>query len=290
MRIKYYIKEMRLHHYIKNFLAFVPLACSGMIFNSEKLTASIFAFLSFCFLASAVYCINDICDVEKDKNHPAKLDRPVASGAISIKSAVVFAIGLVALSLACNLLCFNIWASLLLMLYLIINIGYSLGLKSIPLLDIAILVAGFLIRALYGSFVTEIQISNWLYLVIISVAFYLGLGKRRNELKNQGENDTRNVIRKYTYAFLDKNMYMCMALIFVFYALWTVDKKTIAVYHSSGLIWTVPVVMLIFMKYSLNIEQNSDGDPVEVLLHDKILVGLCLVYLAIMFALLYFPK
>ena len=80
---------------------------------------------------------------------------------------------------------------------------------------------------------------------------------------------------------------MCMALIFVFYALWTVDEKTIAVYHTSGLIWTVPVVMLIFMKYSLTVEGNSDGDPVEVLIHDKILVGLCVLYLILMFVLLY---
>ena len=78
-----------------------------------------------------------------------------------------------------------------------------------------------------------------------------------------------------------------MALIFVFYALWTVDEKTIAVYHTSGLIWTVPVVMLIFMKYSLTVEGNSDGDPVEVLIHDKILVGLCVLYLILMFVLLY---
>ena len=92
------------------------------------------------------------------------------------------------------------------------------------------------------------------------------------------------------FAFLDNNMYMCMALIFVFYALWTVDEKTIAVYHTNGLIWTVPVVMLIFMKYSLTVEGNSDGDPVEVLLHDKVLVGLCGLYLVIMFVLLYLPK
>lgn len=286
MKIKYYIKEMRMHHYIKNLLVFVPLACSGQFFNYGKLIASIYAFLSFCFISSAIYFINDIRDIEKDRNHPTKRNRPIAAGQISVKSAIVFTVFLIAIAIVFNVLCFNIYSSLLLLLYFAINLGYSFGLKNIPLLDIAILVAGFLIRALYGSVVTDIQISNWLYLVIISVAFYLGLGKRRNELTKQGE-DTRKVIKKYPFAFLDNNMYMCMALIFVFYALWTVDEKTIAVYHTSGLIWTVPVVMLIFMKYSLTVEGNSDGDPVEVLIHDKILVGLCVLYLILMFVLLY---
>ena len=286
MKIKHYIKEMRVHHYIKNLLVFVPLACSGQFFLFGKLIASIYAFLSFCFISSAIYFINDIRDIEKDRNHPTKCNRPIAAGQIPIKSAIVFTLFLIAVAIVFNVLCFNIYSSLLLLLYFAINLGYSFGLKNIPLLDIAILVSGFLIRALYGSVVTDIQISNWLYLVIISVAFYLGLGKRRNELTKQSE-DTRKVIKKYPFAFLDNNMYVCMALIFVFYALWTVDEKTVAVYHTSGLIWTVPVVILIFMKYSLTVEGNSDGDPVEVLIHDKVLVGLCVLYLILMFVLLY---
>ena len=286
MKFKYYIKEMRVHHYIKNLLVFVPLACSGQLFHSGKLIASIYAFLSFCFISSSIYFINDIRDIEKDRNHPAKCNRPIAAGKIPIRSSIVFTVFLIAIAIVFNAFCFNIYSSLLLLLYFTINLGYSFGLKNIPLLDIAILVAGFLIRALYGSVVTDIQISNWLYLVIISVAFYLGLGKRRNELMKQGE-DTRKVIKKYSFAFLDNNMYMCMGLIIVFYALWTVDEETIAAYHTGGLIWTVPVVMLIFMKYSLTVEGNSDGDPVEVLIHDKVLVGLCVIYLILMFFLLY---
>ena len=129
--------------------------------------------------------------------------------------------------------------------------------------------------------------SDWLYLVILSAAFYLGLGKRRNELKKQGNENTREVIRKYPASFLDSNMYICMGLVFVFYALWTMDANTIEAYHGSRLIWTVPLVMLIFMKYSMTVEGNSDGDPVEVLIHDKVLLGLCALYLLLMMALLY---
>ena len=155
-------------------MVFVPLACSGQFFYYGKLIASIYAFLSFCFISSAIYFLNDIRDIEKDRNHPTKCNRPIAAGQIPVKSAIVFTVFLIAVAIVFNALCFNIYSSLLLLLYFAINLGYSFELKNIPLLDIAILVAGFLIRALYGSVVTDIQISNWLYLVIISVAFYLG--------------------------------------------------------------------------------------------------------------------
>ena len=285
--MKYYLQEMRVHHYIKNLLVFAPLVCSGQFLNPDKLLPSIYAFLSFCFISSAVYFINDIRDIEKDRNHPTKCNRPIAAGHISVRAAICFTLALIALAILFNCLCFHPFATVLLVLYFLLNLGYSFGMKNIPLLDVTILAAGFLIRALYGSVVTDIEMSDWLYLVILSAAFYLGLGKRRNELKRQGNDETREVIGKYSFSFLDSNMYICMALVFVFYALWTMDAKTIDAYHGSRLIWTVPVVMLIFMKYSMTVEGNSDGDPVEVLIHDKVLLGLCALYLVLMTVLLY---
>jgi 4-hydroxybenzoate polyprenyltransferase len=285
--LKYYLKEMRVHHYIKNLLVFVPLICSGQILDPDKLLPSFYAFLSFCFISSAVYFINDIRDAEKDRNHPTKCNRPIAAGQISVRSAVIFTVFLILLAVLFNCLCFHPLSTALLAVYFLLNLGYSLGLKNIPLLDVTILAAGYLIRAMYGSVVTGIEMSDWLYLVIISAAFYLGLGKRRNELKKQGSEDTREVIRKYSFSFLDSNMYICMALVVVFYALWTMDAKTIEAYHGTRMVWTVPVVMLIFMKYSMTVEGNSDGDPVEVLLHDKVLLGMCAFYLLLMLALLY---
>lgn len=284
--MKEYLKEMRVHHYIKNLLVFIPLVCSGHILDSDKLLPSVYAFFGFCFLSSAIYFINDIRDVEKDRNHPTKCNRPIAAGKIPIRSAIICAVALILLAILFNSLCFNPFATVLLMLYFLLNLGYSFGLKNVPLLDITILAAGFLIRAVYGSVVTGIEMSDWLYLVILSAAFYFGLGKRRNELKKQG-NNTRDVIRKYPISFLESNMYVCMALVFVFYALWTMDAKTVEAYHGSRLIWTVPMVMLIFMKYSMTVEGNSDGDPVEVLIHDRVLLGLCAIYLLLMLALLY---
>lgn len=282
-----YIKLMRVHHYIKNILLFAALACSGQFFNLKKLSSCIIGFIAFCMISSIVYIINDIKDVEKDRKHPTKCLRPIASGLVTTKESYILIGILFLLVLLCNGLIFSIHSSLLLCLYLVLNIAYSFGLKNIPILDISILVSGFLIRILYGALITDITISNWLYLTVIALSFYFALGKRRNEIKHVGDSDTRKVLKMYPIEFLDKNMGMCLTLANISYALWSMDEKTTALYNNEYLTLTIPIVLLITMKYSLNIEGESDGDPVEVLLHDKILLWLCAIYLAAMFIILY---
>lgn len=285
--MKHYLKLMRVHHYIKNFLVFTALACSGQLFTPGKLSSGVFAFITFCMISSVVYIINDIRDREKDRKHPTKCKRPIAAGTVSIKAAVVMAMVLAVIAFACNGITFQVSSTVLLVLYLVLNLAYSFGLKNVPLVDITILVAGFLIRVLYGAIVTEITISNWLYLTVISLSFYFALGKRRNEIKYTGMEETRLVLKSYPVNFLDKNMGMCLTLANVFYALWSMDEKTRSFYNNDYLIFTVPLVLLITMKYSLVIEGESDGDPVEVLLHDKVLLALCVLYLTVMFLILY---
>ena len=285
--MKRYLKLMRVHHYIKNLLVFAALACSGQLFHLEKLAAGIAGFLAFSMVSSVVYIINDIRDVEKDRKHPTKCKRPIAAGTISTSRAWGLAIVLLLIAVVCNWRVFHVTSTLLLALYLVLNLAYSFGLKNVPIVDVTILVAGFLIRILYGAFVTEITISNWLYLTVIALAFYFALGKRRNELKQIGDGETRQVLKAYPVNFLDKNMGMCLTLANVFYALWSMDEKTMSFYNNEYLIFTVPIVLLITMKYSLDIEGESDGDPVEVLLHDKVLLTLCVLYLAVMFVILY---
>lgn len=285
--MKKYFKLMRVHHYIKNFLVFAALACSGQLFNFEMLTSGIAAFVAFCMVSSVVYIVNDIRDKEKDQKHPTKSKRPIAAEAVSVKSAWVLVAILLIIAVVCNGVAFRVTSTLLLLLYLILNLLYSFGLKNIPLVDITILVAGFLIRVLYGAFITEITVSNWLYLTVIALSFYFALGKRRNELKYIRNVETRQVLRGYPLNFLDKNMGMCLTLANVFYALWSMDEKTKTFYNNEYLILTVPIVLLITMRYSLDVEGESDGDPVEVLIHDKVLLTLCAVYLAAMFMILY---
>ncbi len=281
------IKLMRPHHYIKNGLLFLPLVFSGNLLNKEFIFVMIIGFLAFSLSSSLIYIINDIFDVEKDRLHPKKCKRPIASGEISIKFAWFWAFLLFVAVILLNSIVAtnNIGAWVLLGLYIALNFSYSMGLKQVPLVDVAILVSGFLIRVLYGASIINVVVSNWLYLTVISMAFYLGLGKRRNEMSRQGS-DTRKVLQFYNYNFLDKNMYLANALTIVFYSLWCVDTSTVARF-SNKLIWTVPLVMLISMKYSLNIEGNSDGDPVDVVLGDKLLMGLAIIYMISILILTY---
>lgn len=272
---------------MKNVLVLVPLLFSGQIGEMDRLIPALWGFLAFSLLASAIYVINDIKDVEKDRANSHKCHRPIASGAIPPSSAALYAVGLLAAVVVCGYMASarNAMGMVWLALYFLLNLGYSFGLKNIPLVDIAILVSGFLIRVLYGGAVTEISLSKWLCLTVTAASFYLGLGKRKGELT--GQKSQRSVLKYYSYEYLDKNMYVCMALTVMFYTLWTVDSLTVIRVGDDRLIWTVPLVLLIFMKYNLDANSQHDGDPVEVLLHDKVLLLLGAVLAFIVFFLIY---
>lgn len=284
--IKNYIKLMRPKHYLKNGLILAPLFFSKEINILSKTISVFFAFLAFSFISSTIYIINDTMDAEKDKQHPKKCKRPIASGKIPKKNAIIFSIFLFILSFTFHYFgnekkLFSI-STIYLISYFFINLSYSLGLKNKPILDLVLLSAGFLLRVLYGGEITDVPISYWLYLIVITFSFYMGFGKRRGELEIKGDKNTREVLKKYSYEFLDKKMSIFMALTLVFYSLWTVDKKTTDVVGSDLFIWTVPLVIIIFLRYSYVIELGeSDGDPVEVLLSDKVLIGLVIVYILV---------
>lgn len=282
-RVRNYIKLMRLKHCVKNILILLPLVFSGEFFQYGKLLSSVLGFLVFSFLASAVYILNDIQDVEKDRLHPKKKFRPIASGKVSEKQGKVLSVVAMIGAITLNFLATTNYVSFIFLgIYLVMNIFYSKGLKNVPLLDIVVLASGFLLRLIYGGIVTDIHISNWLYLTVITASFYMGLGKRRNELGKSGNQiNTRKVLKYYNYAFLDKNMYMCLGLTNAFYALWVIGTQ------KEVMIWTVPMVMVLGMKYSLNIERDSDGDPVEVILQDKVLWLLGILYSALVIGAIY---
>lgn len=278
--LKDYLKLLRVKHYIKNLLIFMPLFFGQQFFDLSKLVRGFAGYICFCLVSSAIYILNDTKDIEKDRAHPKKKNRPLASGKISIQTGIfLMVVCLVAAISIYALYLKEIKGILLLMLYVLMNVAYSMGLKNKPIIDVVILAAGFVIRIFYGGAVTGVEISGWLYLVIVTGSLYMGLGKRRNELKQQ--TDTREVLRYYNVPFLDKNMYVCVALADVFYALWAMESA------DKGMIWTVPIFLIIMMTYSLDAEGNSDGDPVEIILHDKKLICMALMYAVTVFVLLY---
>lgn len=283
-----YLKLIRIHHYLKNILVFLAIIFSGNLIQGEMVFKSIMGFLAFCFSASIVYIFNDIKDIEKDRSHPIKRNRPLAANTITIPQAnitiVFLVLGIIIFLISGKIL--NYKAIVILSLYIIINIFYSMGLKEIPLVDIFILVFGFLLRVIFGSIIINTPISGWLYLTVMSISFFLGLGKRRNEVKKQGT-ESRTVLKYYSKDFLDKNMYMFLSMTIIFYSLWCVDQWTI-LRLGKEVIFTIPLVIFICMKYSLNIEGDSFGDPVDVLLKDKLLCILVVMYGILSLGIIYF--
>ena len=279
------MKLLRVKHYVKNFIILLPLIFSKHFFDINLLMKSFIAFFSFSFLSSAVYIMNDIKDIEKDRLHQTKRHRPLAAGKISVNIAAITSAIMLLLSIGLNLIIAKtVFSWIILFIYLSTNIAYSFKLKNIPIVDVTILAIGFLLRASYGSVITGIELSSWFYLTMVMGSFFLGFGKRRNELIREGT-QKRDVLNLYSLNFLDKNMYMCLCLTLMFYSMWTLELSRIN--NNSYLIWTVPLVILIMLKYNLNIEQDSDGDPTEVILKDKILLFMVLIYSILMYFILY---
>ena len=270
--MKKYIELIRAKHWIKNLLIFIPLICSGFI-NAENVLNLIIGFFSFSFISSFIYIINDIKDIEKDKLHPRKKKRPLPSGKITKKRAIIIAIILLIASLSFNYIIYKEILNVsfyLLLAYMIINVLYSMGLKNIAILDIILLATGFIIRVYYGASIINVQVSDWLFLTILNASLFLGLGKRKKELINN--KDSRKVLKEYNESFLDKFQYISLGLMLVFYSLWTIEQDI------KFLSLTIPLLIIIFMKYCLIIEKSDEGDPTTILYQDKMLLFLCLIY------------
>ena len=275
-------------------LIFLAIIYNGNLLNIHYLKITTISFFSFCLMASAVYVLNDLVDIEKDRKHPTKKKRPIASGAIGIKKAIAFFIILVIGSILIqsflwigNILSYEryIQSIIFLFFYLFLNIIYSKYAKNIPIVDIVVLALGFLIRVYYGGVVIGVHISNWLYLTVLSFSLYLVIGKRRGELLYQ-KNKTREVLKYYTKDFLDKLMYVFLTLTLVFYSLWcSMGYNNIA--SNDKMIYSILIIIFITLRYSLIVEGDSDGDPVEVLLKDNILIGSILIYAIYMGVILY---
>ncbi|MBR1847943.1 MAG: UbiA prenyltransferase family protein [Lachnospiraceae bacterium] len=282
------LQLLRVKHYIKNLLIFTPLFFARQLLDKDVLVSYIVPFIAFCLAASIIYITNDICDLEKDKLHPEKQKRPIASGKISCKEAGIWIIGLFLIEVA---LCFFNSAVQnaigWIVIYVAINLFYSYGGKNIPIVDVILLASGFVIRVMYGAKVGNIEVSVWLNLTIWAFSLYLGMGKRMKEVMLQNKDETRKVLRYYSAHYLGNMMHMCMTMTVLFYALWSTN-----VYGNSNapslMVWTVPLIIVIIMRYEMQIEdEKTMGDPINVLLKDKYLLILTLVYILLSGILIY---
>jgi len=275
-----YLQLIRVKHWIKNFLIFIPMIC-GKVVNINNVYLTIMGFFVFSMGASFIYIINDLKDIDKDKLHERKKKRPLASGIIKKKTAKIIASIILIVTIGINYIVTKgllSSASYLLIGYIMINILYSYYLKNIVIIDVLVLALGFVLRIYYGASLVNIQVSDWLFLTVLSGALFLGLGKRKKEL-NDNQN-VRETLKNYNKDFLDKMQYVMLTLTLLFYALWAREQV------NSLMIYTVILVIVIFMRYCFIIEKQEEGDPATVLYADKPLMILCLLYGIMMMGIL----
>ena len=270
-----YVELARPSHWVKN--AFV---LAGIVFghawnDADLLTAALVTTLAFCLASSAVYAFNDSIDAEQDRDHPDKRERPVARGAVSKREAFAVA-GVLA---ACALVA-GAWvggtATGIVVAYLVLNVAYTLGLKRVPVIDVFVIAAGFMLRLLAGTSGIGVEPSQWLLACGFLLTLFLGFAKRRAELARLAEDAAqhRAVLDAYTTGFLDKAILVCVVGMVVTYAAYTVSPDTASLHGTGHLIVTLPWVLLGTFRYLFRLHfRGGGGDPAEEVMRDPILAA-----------------
>lgn len=241
----------------------------------------IIAFLIFCFLSGSVYTLNDLIDLNQDRQHPKKSQRPLASGNLKSPVAIISGVILVSLSLTSAFWLSTNFAWIALG-YFILQIAYSTLLKHVVILDVLAVSTGFVLRAIAGAEVINVPISSWLLICTILLALFLALGKRRHEILLLEENAVhhRKILYEYSPGLLDQMISVATASTVVVYALYTMSAETIKKFHTDNLKYTIPFVLYGIFRYLYLIHQKSEGgSPEKILLNDKPLLINIILYL-----------
>lgn len=284
-----YIKLLRPKDWAKNLFLFIPLFFAGEIANTEKIFLVLLGFISFSFIASSIYIINDYRDIEDDKKHPEKCKRPLASGAVSKTSAIIIAIVLLVVGFT---LAWWIKEKFLFVLgiYFIINFGYSFGLKTIPILDIILLSIGFVLRVKAGSVIAFIPLSEWIIIMVFLLALFMAIGKRRDDvlIKINSGNEMRKSVKGYNLEFLNVLIALVCAVIIVAYFMYTMSDEVIKRLGTYRLYYTCLFVMAGIMRYLQLIFVSSDsGSPTKILYKDRFIQIVLLLWIASFIAIIY---
>lgn len=279
---------LRPEHWVKNLFVFIPAFFAARLHEPELLARAALGFLAFCLLASSVYVLNDLVDAPQDRNHPDKRRRPIASGAISIRQAIIL---LLLLLSGASLLAFYLGWELLLLVaaYFSINILYSFYLKHIAIVDISLIGIGFLLRVFAGGAVTGVAVSQWLIVLTFLLALILGLAKRRGEylVMSDGHN-FRKALEGYNLPFLDLAMVVCSTVSMVAYLMYCFSPEVIERIGSDKIYYTALFVILGILRYlQLTLVFNKTESPTRALLRDRFLQIILLGWISTFAWLLY---
>ena len=281
--------SMRPSQWVKNFLIFAGLIFSQNLFSPAFFLKSLFAFVLFCGVSSSVYILNDILDVKQDRLHPLKSKRPLASGELAVSSAFAFSIilGIVCIALSFYL---HVNFGMIVVIYFLLNLFYSLYLKQLVILDVMCVAAGFVLRALAGALVIDVVISSWLVVCTTLLALFLGFSKRRHELVLL-ENDAvehRKILAEYSPYFLDQMIAVVTASTVVAYAFYTLSPEVMQKLGTRYMDLTIPFVLYGIFRYLYLIHQKKEGGrPTRLLLSDKPILINVVLWLITVFLILY---
>lgn len=271
---------MRPQQWTKNLLVVAAPLAAGDLGDPGVLGPTVLAFLAFCLASSATYLVNDCADVEADRMHPRKRYRPIAAGELSVRAALVVAalLFLVAVGLAA----LTRWELVILLVsYVVLTLGYSLWLKHEPVLDLAAVAAGFLMRAVAGGLAAAIPISDWFLLVAGFGSLFIVAGKRYSELHTLGsEAGTRRSLVRYTDTYLRFVWSIAAAVTIAAYCLWAFENAT-----ATGIPWhTLSILPFVvgLLRYAVDIDKGLAAEPEDIVWRDRVLQGIGLVWVVVL--------
>lgn len=274
MNIRHIIKVARPTHWIKNIFVFLPVFFGGALLNTTEVVAAALTFMSFSLAASAIYCLNDIIDVDADRAHPVKCKRPIASGAITIPQAY----GMMTVSLLISIVLMFLLPEghaksiLVIIAYFVINVAYCLRLKEYAIIDVCIIASGFVLRILAGGYATGVHLSKWIVLMTFLLTLFLAFAKRRDDvlrMNTTGRAPRKNTSR-YNLTFINQAITITGSVMVVCYVMYTVSPEIIAQFATDKLYLTSILVILAILRYlQISVVDEKSGDPVKVALSDR---------------------
>ncbi len=266
-----YLKALRPEQWSKNLIVFAGLIFARAFTQTELIIEATIAFIIFCFASSAIYIFNDLVDIERDRSHPKKKFRPIASGKVNKQTAYIISAILMIGSAAGSYLLLNEYFFWAVFSYIVLNILYSLSLKQIVIIDVMSIAAGFVLRAVGGAVAIGVEISSWLVICTTLLALFLGFGKRRHELVllNSTAAEHRTILEKYSISLLDQLISIVTAATIIAYAIYTLFGQAPEKYGATHLELTIPFVIYGIFRYLYLIhKKEAGGSPAKILYTD----------------------
>lgn len=289
--IRDHIKLLRPKDWAKNLFLFVPSFFAGNFFDVNLIATIALGFLAFSFLASCIYIINDYRDVEDDRKHPVKRNRPLASGTVKKSAAVVICFILFAMAITLGyFLDPTLQLLFVLTIYFVLNFSYSMGLKNIAILDILILASGFVLRVKAGAIIAQVDTSEWLMIMTYLLALFMAIAKRRDDLllKLSTGTSMRKSITGYNLDFLNTLLGLFSAIIIVSYIMYTVSDMTVLRLGTHRLYYTSVFVMAGLMRYlQITFVAGKSGSPTEILYKDRFIQLTLVLWILSFYVILY---